>query len=104
MELERLIETEQRNEAMLRRAREEAQTLVQVARTAADARKSALAGELEEAARRSETALTAERERRMVEIRETAQREAARYDKVSDDRVRAVGSALVDGLVAGDGS
>jgi hypothetical protein len=83
MELERLIETEQRNEDLLRRA-------------------SSLAGELEGAARRSQAELAAERERRTLEIHDAAQREVARYDAVPEDRVRAVAQTLVDRLVAGD--
>jgi vacuolar-type H+-ATPase subunit H len=102
MELERLIETEQRNEGLLRRAREEARVLVEAARTAAEARQSTLAGELEGAARRSQAELAAERERRTLEIHEAAQREVARYDAVPEDRVRTVAQALVDRLVAGD--
>jgi hypothetical protein len=102
MELERLIETERRNEDLLQRARAEARVLVEAARTAAEARGSTLAGELEEAARRSQAELAAERERRTLEIDDAAQREVARYDAVTEDRIRAVAQTLVDRIVAGD--
>jgi vacuolar-type H+-ATPase subunit H len=102
VELERLIETEQRNEALLRQAQEQAETLIRSARTAADDRVAALAGELEQATRRSETELASERERRTAEIREAAHQQAARYEAVPDERVRMVAKALVDSLLAGD--
>lgn len=104
MELERLIETERRNEDLLQRARVEAKAIVEAARKAARDRAATLSGELEADARRSETALAVERERRVAEIRRAARDRAAGYDAVSDERVGAVGRALVDRLIAGDDS
>jgi hypothetical protein len=104
VELERLIETERRNEKLLQRARDEAGAIVEAARTTAADRAAALSGELEAAARESEAALAAERERRIAEIQEAARDRVARYDNVSDERVEAVGRALVDRLLAGDES
>jgi vacuolar-type H+-ATPase subunit H len=104
VELERLIETERRNEDLLQGARDEARTIVEAARKAAQDRAAALSGELEADARRSEAALGAERERRIVEIRETARDRASRYESVPEERVLAVGRALVDRLLAGDDS
>jgi hypothetical protein len=104
VELERLIETERRNEDLLQRARDEADAIVHAARSAVATRAAALAGELEEAARRSEAALTAERERRIAELRQGARDRAARYDAVTDARVEAVGRVLVDRLLVGDES
>jgi vacuolar-type H+-ATPase subunit H len=101
VELERLIETEQRNEAALRKAREEAGTLVRAARSAATDRVTALAGELEAAARESDAAFAAEREQRLSEIREAARRNAERYDAVPDERIQAVVPALVTSLITG---
>lgn len=102
MELERLIETERRNEDLLQRARDDAKAIVEAARTAARNRAATLSGELEADARRSEAALTAERERRVAEIQKAARDRAARYDAVPDERVGAVGRALVDRLITGD--
>ena len=102
MELERLIETEQRLDDLLRRAREQAATIVQEARDAMAQREAAVDAELAAAAGQAEATLAAERERVAVEIAAAARDQVARYDGVDEPRVQAAARLVVERLL-GDG-
>lgn len=103
MGLDRLIETERRNDDLLRSAREEAAELVRSATEQAARRRETLAVELDAELWRREAAARAERDRRLAHVRETAEDMVARYDAVSEDRVRAAAAALIEQLV-GEGA
>ena len=101
MELERLIETEQHNDELLRHARDEATALVNAARDAASHREAALAAEVETTTRANEEALAAERDRRLADIRTATRDQVARYNKADDQRVQEVAQAMVELLITG---
>lgn len=101
MELERLIETEQHNDELLRHARDEATALVNAARDAASHREAALAAEVETTTRANEEALAAERDRRLADIRTATRDQVARYNMADDQRVHEVAQAMVELLITG---
>lgn len=102
MGLDRLIETERRNDDLLRSAREEAATLVRSASEDAARLRETLAARLDTEMRRREAEALAERDRRLAEVRQQAEDAAARYDAVADERVRAAATALIE-LLLGEG-
>ena len=103
MELERLIETEQRLDDLLRQARDQAATIVQEAREAVAQREAAVVAELAEAAARAEATLAAERERVAAEITAAARNQIARYDGVEEPRLQAAARLLVERLLTDRG-
>jgi vacuolar-type H+-ATPase subunit H len=103
VELERLIETEQRLDDLLRQAREQAATIVQEARDAVARREGAVAAELAAAAGKAEATLAAERERVAAEIAATTRDQVARYDGVDEPRVQTAARLLVERLLTDGG-
>jgi len=103
VELERLIETEQRLDELLRQARERAAAIVQEAREAVARREAAVVAELAEAAARAEATLAAERERGAAEITAAARDQIARYDGVEEHRLQAAARLLVERLLTDGG-
>ncbi len=103
MELERLIETEQRLDDLLRHARDEAASIVQDAREAVARREAAVVAELAAAAARAEATLAAERERVAAEITAAARDQIARYDGVEEPRLQAAARLVVKRLLTDGG-
>lgn len=102
MELEQLIATEQRLDETLRRAREECARLVADAREAARRAETALAVEIEAAARAAAVTTASERQRREAEIAREAAERVARYDAVPAARIRTLAQDVVSQLVTQD--
>lgn len=100
-DLTSLLETEARLEELLRRAREEAASLLAEAQAAAQAREGALGAELEGAGRRLEAEIGAERARREQDIAAAARRDAERFDQVSAERVSDLARYVVDRVIKG---
>ena len=103
MELERLIETEQRLDDLLRQARDQAAAIVQEARDAVARREAAVDAELAAAAGQAEANLAAERERVATEIVAAARDQIARYDGVEEPRLQAAARLLVERLLTDGG-
>ena len=101
MELDRLIEAEQRNDELVRRATAEAAGIVRSATEAAARRRAEFADELQRTIDANAAALGAERARRMAEIEAAGREAVARIEAVSDEQVVAVARELVGVLVAG---
>ena len=99
MELDQLIQTEQRLDRALQQAREECGRMVDAARAAALGRESALATELADRARARVVAAEAERRRCEAEIASGAARRVAGYDGVTDEQVRTLARSVVVLLV-----
>jgi vacuolar-type H+-ATPase subunit H len=103
VQLERLIETEQRNDALVRHAAAEAEAIVRAARDGAQRREADLAAELRQLVAANAAAITADGERRQTTIAATAREEAAGYRAVTDAQIAAVARVLIDDLVTGGG-
>lgn len=103
MEFERLIETERQNDALLHRAREEADALRQAAVEAAEQREASLAAELARALRESADTFSRQRAASLAEVAAQAAREAARFDAVDDAAIQAVIPVLMAALLGTDG-
>ena len=100
MDLERLIATEQRNEALVAGARAQADALLAAARAKVAADEQALRTSIDDAVRVAEAALAAERDRRVAEIAAEGRAAAARYDALDEARIAAVVPRLVEQLLA----
>ena len=100
-DLARLLETETRLAATLGVAREAAARLVAEARASAQARADALDADLDEAGRRLEAEIAAERERRVQEIVEAGRREEERLEQVTPERIAEVARYVVDRVIEG---
>lgn len=98
-ELSRLLETEERLDALIRRARGEAEALVAAAREAVAARERAFATEVEAAERDVAAEAERERDRRAETITAEARAEAARYDAVGPARLDALARLVIDRLL-----
>ncbi|HET9709114.1 MAG TPA: hypothetical protein VFP39_12515 [Gemmatimonadales bacterium] len=99
MDLDQLIATEQRLDESLRRARAEADRLIEDAQAASRRAEAALAADIEAAAgAKALTAATERREREAAIARETAE-QVARYDNVPATRIGALARDVVDQLV-----
>ena len=98
-ELNRLLETEERLDALIRRARGEAEALVAAAREAVLARERAFATEVETAEREVVAEAERERDRRAETITAEARVEAARYDAVDPARLDALAQLVIDRLL-----
>ncbi len=94
-DLARLLETEQRLEEIVVRAREEAAALVTRAREEAAAREAAVATEFEAGLRELEAGIAAERQSRETELTAATRQEAHRFDAVGADRVNALARYVV---------
>ena len=103
MELDRLIDTEQRNDTLVRRAREEAEAMVQQAQAAAAEREAALATVVQQLIRDTEASLAAELARRSAVIATNGAAAAARFDAVTDAQIANFVPRLLDALVADSG-
>jgi vacuolar-type H+-ATPase subunit H len=101
MDLDRLIATEQRLDEALRVAQEESARLVLEAQAAARRGEAELETELQAAARSFAAETAAERERREREVTLDAERQVARYEAVSPQKVAAAARDVVERLVAG---
>ncbi|HYL56633.1 MAG TPA: hypothetical protein VEU73_13765 [Gemmatimonadales bacterium] len=97
----RLLAAEARLEQMLQSARDEAARLVTEAQAAARARDDTLGGELEQAGRRLETEIVAERERRVREIEEAGLREVERLEHVAPEQIAELARYVVDRVIEG---
>lgn len=100
MELDQLIETEQHLDRALQQAREEFGRMIEAARSAAQSREAALEAELSDRIQARAVAAAADRRRREEEIARDTARQVARYDAVTDERVRTLARAVIDVLVA----
>lgn len=99
MDFERLIETEQRNDDLLQRVREEAAELRRAAQLDAEHRRSAASSELAGAVAAARSRLAIRRDAALTEIRAGATATAARFDAVAEERLAAVVSALLADLL-----
>ena len=99
-DLGRLIETEQRLEARLAEAAEEARRLVEAARAAAFGAEEAMERELQEAAQRLEAEIEADRRRQAEAIAAEARRQASAFEHVTPRRVAELARYVVDRVVA----
>lgn len=100
MELERLIETEQRNDDLVRRARVDAAAIVGTAREAAQRREAAFASELQQIISANAAAIALERDQRIAAVVAAARDAVARYAAVTDAQIAPVAQALLDDLIA----
>jgi vacuolar-type H+-ATPase subunit H len=103
VQLERLIETEQRNDALVRHAAAEAEAIVRSARDAAQRREADLAQELRQLIAANAAAISSEGDRRQATIAATAHDEVARYGAVTDPQITAIARAVIDHLAGGGG-
>ena len=103
MDLERLIETERRNDDLMRRAAAEAVDVIRAAKEAAAARVAAAVDELARINAAEAVEIAAERLRRLAEIVEAGRADAARYTDVSDPDIVLTARALVDGILIDGG-
>jgi hypothetical protein len=94
-DLAQLLATEQRLEAMVVRAKDEATALVAAARAEAAARDADGATELDAGLRKLEAGVAADRLRREAELAETMRREAQFFDDVGAHRVEALARYVV---------
>jgi len=104
MELERLIEAEQRNDALVQTARDEAERMVRAAKDLVATREAALQRSVEDEIRTRQQALDAEQERRVAVIRAEADAERGRLEAVSEAQIAAVIPELVGVLIAAGGA
>ncbi|HTI03676.1 MAG TPA: hypothetical protein VL549_00045 [Gemmatimonadales bacterium] len=93
-DLGRLLETERRLGERLRAARVESERLVAEAQGTAADRERAVASDLALAEQRLAETLELERRRGEREIAAAAERAAAAFEQISDDRIAAVAKAL----------
>lgn len=103
VDLERLIETERRNDDLMRRAAAEAAGVIRAARDAAAARVTAAVDELARVNAAQAVEIAAERLRRLAEIVEAGRADAARYTSVSDPDIVLTARALVDSILIDGG-
>lgn len=99
MDLDQLIETERRNDELLRAAAAEAVAIVRAAKEAAAARALTVADELERINAIDARDLAAERERRLAAIEAAARAETARCSAVTDHAIVLTARALVASLL-----
>lgn len=99
MDLDQLIETERRNDELLRRAVAEGATIVQAAKAAAAARAATVADELARINAADAREVAAERERRLAAIVEAGRADAARYAAITEHDIVLTARALVPGLL-----
>ena len=103
MELDQLIETEQRLDRALQQAREECARMIATARAAAQSREAALEAELADRIQARAVEAAADRRRREAEIVRDTARQVARFDVVTDERVAVLARRVVEMLV-GEGA
>ena len=101
-DLGRLLETEARLEESLGAARAEAARLVAEAEGAAQSREAALDAELDALGRRLEAEIAAQRDAAQRDVAAAAQREAERFDGVSDRRIGELARRVVERLLEGE--
>lgn len=98
-ELARLLETEERLEALLQRAHREAEELVAAARRAAAERDAVLATELAAAEWQQAEAIAAERVRLEAAIADAARRAVQRSETIDAPRVATLAERVVERLL-----
>jgi len=104
VDFERLIETEQQNDDLLRRTREEAARLVRATVEGATRRQDEAERDLEAAVGRARAASAERREAALATITTGAIDDAARFDAVNDDQVDTVVATLLADLAGGGSS
>jgi len=104
MELDRLIETERRNDALVAAARDQAAAIVRAAQDEVAERRATLAAAVDQLIRDSRVALDAERGRRIAELVASADAERRRFDSVTDARIADLVPDLVQLLLTDDGA
>lgn len=100
-DITRLLEAEAELEAMLTRARDEAQTLLETAYAEAGTRSAALDHELAETKQRFLVELDAERARHEAEVLAEGKRRAARLDATPNARITELGEVVLTRLLSG---
>jgi vacuolar-type H+-ATPase subunit H len=100
--LARLLSTEERLEATLRQAREEAVRLVTNARDAATTKEASLVADLEALVRSLETTIGDEQRRKAQELAESAQQEIRRFDESGSDRIEILARYVVDRVIGAE--
>jgi hypothetical protein len=98
-DLAQLLATEQRLEAMVMRAKDQAAALVATARAEAAAREATVATELEAGLRELEARIAADQGRREEELAETMRQETRSFDEVGADRVEALARYVVARII-----
>jgi hypothetical protein len=101
VDFERLIETERRNDDLLRRAREEADALGRATLGEVERRRSEAETELEAAVASVRAAMAGRRESALAEIATRARDDAAGFDVVTDEQVAIVVTTLLADLARG---
>jgi len=99
-----LLETEVELQAMITRARDKAQALVEAAYAEAGARSAALDRELAESLQRFQVELDAERARQGAEVLAEGRRRAARLDAVPKTRIDELGGLVLARLLSETGA
>lgn len=102
--LNRLLQTEDELEAMLKKVRREAKKLVESAQAAADERVSQLESQLEEEDGQLRERIARDRDRTIDSIREEARQETERLDELDDASVTDLAHYIVDLLMDRPGS
>lgn len=102
--LNRLLETEDELEAMVKEARRTAEELVLAARTATDARVQEFESTLEDEDRQLAEQIAQERDHAIDSIRVEAGAETERLDALDDDAITKLARYVIDLLVGRPGS
>lgn len=100
MELDELIAAEQRNDELVRQAREGAAAIVAAARQSADRSEAELTLGIDRLIQEGEAAIEDEHKRRATDIRNRAEADARRYDAVTDEQIAGMVPLLMDCLLA----
>ena len=103
MEFERLIEAEERNDALLREAVEQAAAIRHEAERQAIDREASFAERLAEATREADEALATRRAAELSAITEHARAARARYAAVSEVDLHRAVAGMIEALVHGEG-
>lgn len=102
-DITRLLEAEAELEALLARARDEAQSLLEAAYADAGARSSALDHELAETRQHFVVELDAERARHEAQVLAEGKQRAARLDATSKERITELGGVVLARLLSETG-